>query len=152
MDRLPLATELELAIMDKGQKYARYLYDLTTVYSSEITQLEAVTNGEWYVDQTGGMCCVLSWSVEDNDGRVLSCCNEGNLDIERTANEVWYLGYDQEDERGEFGLSSGETTTYSSFAEVIARLQKFVSDSLPTMDADGRCVKCKDYARDCICN
>jgi hypothetical protein len=125
--RKPLATESELKVMDSGAKYWRYLYDLETVHQFEIKELEKVTGGEWSVWQTGGMCCVLGWSVEASDGRYLIVCPEGNLNIDRSDDPgCWYLGWDQEDETGSFALVSGESDLFGSFAEVVDRLKKYM--------------------------
>jgi hypothetical protein len=130
MERKPLATETELLSMDSGQKYGRYLYDLETVYQDEIKQLEEITGGSWSVWQTGGMCCVLGWDVEnDGDSRALMCCPEGNLDIDRSGEPMpWFLGWDQEDEDYGFGITSGESEMFESFAHVADRLKKYMKE------------------------
>lgn len=129
MNRKPLATEAELLSMDSGQKYGRYLYDLETVYQDEIKQLQKVTGGGWTVWQTGGMCCVLGWSFQGADGRWLMCCPEGNLDIDRNGEPTeWYLGWDQEDENGTLGITPNDDEMVGSFADVVARLKKYMKE------------------------
>tara|TARA_R110000868_G_scaffold48630_1_gene157550 strand:+ start:279 stop:677 length:399 start_codon:yes stop_codon:yes gene_type:complete len=131
MERKPLATEADLLSMDSGEKYGRYLYDLETVYADEIKQLEEITGKSWSVWQTGGMCCVLGQNAEYlTDDRALSCCPEGNLDLDRSNEPMpWYLGWDQEDENGSFAIVSGENDMFGSFADVAKRLQKYVNEA-----------------------
>jgi len=130
MERKPLATEADLLSMDSGQKYGRYLYDLETVYQDEIKQLEEITGKSWSVWQTGGMCCVLGQNDEYlTDERALMCCPEGNLDVDRSGEPMpWFLGWDQEDENFSWGITSGEEEMFASFADVVARLKKYMKE------------------------
>jgi hypothetical protein len=130
MERKPLATEADLLSMDSGQKYGRYLYDLETVYQDEIKQLEEITGKSWSVWQTGGMCCVLGQNDEYlTDERALMCCPEGNLDVDRSGEPMpWFLGWDQEDENFSWGITSGEDEMFASFADVVARLKKYMKE------------------------
>jgi len=96
--RLPLATEQELKVMDGGQKYFRYLYDLETVYIDVIALLNTTTPRRelWKVEQTGGMCCVLSTYVDGTHNGVDGCfmfavCPDGNLHLDDDITGQTYL-------------------------------------------------------------
>lgn len=98
MNRLALATEQELKTMEYGQRYFRYLYDLETVYGTAIVLLNTTTPRRelWKVEQTGGMCCVLSVCVDGIHNGVAGCfvfsvCPEGNLHIDDDVTGQAYL-------------------------------------------------------------
>ena len=97
LGRLALATEEELKSMTRGEKYSRYLYDLETVYGDMIALLNTVNpEGKvWEVQQTGGMCCILSVHIEGELGNIqgafeFAVCPEGNLHID---DDVWNQSY-----------------------------------------------------------
>jgi hypothetical protein len=101
MERLGLATNEELKGMDGGQKYFRYLYDLETVYGDMIALLNttAPMGQGWEVQQTGGMCCILSISLvgvcDGVEGMYeFAVCPEGNLHLDdEPMNESYVVGW-----------------------------------------------------------